>query len=41
MKNLLQMIREEFPKVKFGYFNPSIERMKNFDVDFAGGNLNG
>ncbi len=35
MKNLLQMIREEFPKVKFGYFNPSVERMKNFDMDFA------
>jgi sulfatase maturation enzyme AslB (radical SAM superfamily) len=35
MKNLFEMIREEFPKVKFGYFNPPIERMKNFDMDFA------
>jgi pyruvate-formate lyase-activating enzyme len=34
MKNFLQMIREEFPNVKFGYFNPPMERIKNFD-DFA------
>jgi molybdenum cofactor biosynthesis enzyme MoaA len=36
MKNLLQMIREEHPNVKFGYFNPSMERQQNFEV-FAGG----
>jgi pyruvate-formate lyase-activating enzyme len=35
MKQMLELIHEEFPKVKFGYFNPPIERMKNFDVDFA------
>ncbi|MFM2385385.1 MAG: hypothetical protein RL660_142 [Bacteroidota bacterium] len=35
MNQLLQMVREEFPQVKFGYFNPSIERMKNFESDFA------
>jgi pyruvate-formate lyase-activating enzyme len=35
MKNLLAMVREEFPNVKFGYFNPSMERMNNYDEDFA------
>jgi len=35
VKQMLELIREEFPDVKFGYFNPPIERMKNYDVDFA------
>jgi pyruvate-formate lyase-activating enzyme len=35
MNQMLQMVRAEFPNVKFGYFNPPIERMKNYDVDFA------
>ena len=35
MRQMIDLIHEEFPKVKFGYFNPPIERMKNFDVDFA------
>ncbi len=35
VKQMLELIHEEFPNVKFGYFNPSIERMKNYDVDFA------
>ncbi len=35
IKQLMELIREEFPDVKFGYYNPSIERMKNFDTDFA------
>lgn len=35
IKQLMEMIHFEFPKVKFGYFNPPIERMKNYDVDFA------
>ena len=35
VKQMLDLIHEEFPKVKFGYFNPPIERMKNFDADFA------
>ncbi len=36
MKQLLQLIREEFPKLKFGYFNPPIERIKGrFEMDFA------
>ena len=35
VKQLMEAVREEFPHVKFGYFNPPAERMKNFDVDFA------
>ena len=33
---LMELIREEFPLIKYGYFNPSIERIKgNFELDFA------
>lgn len=35
VKQMMELIHAEFPKVKFGYFNPPIERMKNYDVDFA------
>lgn len=35
IKQLMTLIRYEFPNVKFGYFNPPAERMLNFDVDFA------
>jgi len=35
MKQMLELIREEFPDLKFGYFNPPAERMHNYDVDFA------
>jgi hypothetical protein len=35
IKQLMDLIHEEFPHIKFGYFNPPIERMKNYDVDFA------
>ncbi len=35
VKQMLELIHDEFPNVKFGYFNPPIERMKNYDVDFA------
>lgn len=36
VNKLLQNIRNEFPHLKFGYFNPSIERIKgNFEFDFA------
>ncbi len=35
VKQMMQLIYNEFPDIKFGYFNPSIERMKNFDEDFA------
>lgn len=36
VKQLMDLIREEFPDLKFGYFNPSIERIKgDFESDFA------
>ena len=38
VKQLQQLIRDEFPDLKFGYFNPPMERIKgNYEVDFAGG----
>lgn len=36
VKQLQELIREEFPALKYGYFNPSIERIKGrFEIDFA------
>lgn len=36
VKQLMQAIQEEFPQLKFGYFNPPIERIKgNYAVNFA------
>ncbi len=36
VKNLMEMIRDEFPDLKFGYFNPPMERISgNFEKDFA------
>ena len=36
MKQLMNLIREEFPELKFGYFNPPAERIKGrFELDFA------
>jgi pyruvate-formate lyase-activating enzyme len=35
LKQMMDLIHEEFPNLKFGYYNPPAERMKNFDVDFA------
>ena len=36
VKQLQELIHEEFPHVQFGYFNPPIERIKgNFETDFA------
>lgn len=36
MKQMMELIREEFPDLKFGYFNPSMERIKgNYETDFA------
>jgi pyruvate-formate lyase-activating enzyme len=32
---LMELIHGEFPKLKFGYYNPPAERMKDFDKDFA------
>jgi wyosine [tRNA(Phe)-imidazoG37] synthetase (radical SAM superfamily) len=34
--NLMNLLREEFPLLKFGYFNPPMERIRgNFEKDFA------
>lgn len=36
VQQLQQLIRNEFPALKFGYFNPPIERIKGkFELDFA------
>lgn len=36
MKQLMELIREEFPDLKFGYFNPPMERIKGrYEMDFA------
>ena len=36
IKQMMELIQEEFPHLKFGYFNPSIERIKgDYAVDFA------
>jgi wyosine [tRNA(Phe)-imidazoG37] synthetase (radical SAM superfamily) len=40
VKQLMELIQEEFPKLRFGYFNPSMERMKgDYDHNFAGAEL--
>lgn len=36
IRQLQQLIQEEFPNLRFGYFNPPIERIKgNYATDFA------
>ena len=36
IKTLMQEIKAEFPQLKYGYFNPPIERIKgDYEVDFA------
>ncbi len=36
VKQLQELIREEFPHLKFGYFNPPMERIRgNYEMDFA------
>jgi pyruvate-formate lyase-activating enzyme len=36
VKQLQEVIREEFPNLKYGYFNPPIERIRGrFEMDFA------
>lgn len=36
MRQLLDLLKKEFPHLKYGYFNPSRERIKgNFEKDFA------
>lgn len=40
VKVMMDRIREAFPYLRFGYYNPPIERMKgNFETDFAQGSL--
>ncbi|WP_153800418.1 radical SAM protein [Foetidibacter luteolus] len=40
VKQLMDLIHEEFTQVKFGYFNPPIERIKgNYESAFAGAEL--
>jgi hypothetical protein len=36
INQMMDLIKEEFPDLKFGYFNPSIERIKgDFEMDYA------
>ena len=36
VKQMMELIREEFPDLKFGYFNPPIERIKgDYTTEFA------
>jgi pyruvate-formate lyase-activating enzyme len=36
VRNLMSLLKEEFPLLKFGYFNPPLERIRgNFEKDFA------
>lgn len=36
VQNLMQLIHEEFPELKFGYFNPPMERIQGrYELDFA------
>jgi hypothetical protein len=36
IKLMMQKIREEFPDLKFGYFNPPMERIRgDYAKDFA------
>ncbi|MGN6165815.1 MAG: radical SAM protein [Flavisolibacter sp.] len=36
VKQLMELLKEEFPHLKYGYFNPPMERIKGrYDVDFA------
>ncbi|MCF3109124.1 radical SAM protein [Niabella sp. CC-SYL272] len=36
VKQLMELIKEEFPHLKYGYYNPPMERIKgNYEVDFA------
>jgi len=36
VKQLMDLIKEEFPHIKYGYFNPPIERIKgDYEVNFA------
>lgn len=37
VKQLMELLQDEFPHLKFGYYNPPMERIRgNFEKDFAG-----
>jgi hypothetical protein len=36
IKQVMELLKEEFPGLKYGYFNPPIERIKGrYEADFA------
>ncbi|MDB5252682.1 MAG: radical protein [Flaviaesturariibacter sp.] len=36
LKQMMELLKEEFPALRYGYFNPPIERIRgNYDLDFA------
>jgi len=36
VRQLMELIQDEFPKLKFGYFNPPMERIKgDYSMNFA------
>jgi sulfatase maturation enzyme AslB (radical SAM superfamily) len=36
IRQMMNLLREEFPELKFGYFNPPMERIKgNYEMDYA------
>ena len=36
VRQLMELIKEEFPEIKYGYFNPPMERIRgDFELDFA------
>ena len=36
IKQLMELIKEEFPDLKYGYFNPPMERIRgDYETDFA------
>jgi hypothetical protein len=36
IKQVMHLLQEEFPQLKFGYFNPPMERIKgDYHADFA------
>ncbi len=38
MKQLMELLHDEFPQLKFGYFNPPMERIRGqYEMDFAHG----
>jgi hypothetical protein len=36
VKQMMELLREEFPELRFGYFNPPMERIRGrYEMDFA------